>query len=142
MAVIRSSVIICRAPAEVFDALSDPRSELQWNPKVQQMERVGDGPLDVGSKFLAKWKLSKPVTLEVTRYDRPAGWSYTNDGPITVDLDIDLEEHGEGTLLRSRFNAGAHGFARLMFPLFLVFIRHEERENMQHLKRWVESSPS
>jgi hypothetical protein len=72
----------------VFAALSDSCSELEWNPKLQLMQRIDDGPLGVGSKFRAKWKLSKPLTLEVTRYDAPNGWSYTNDRPIEVDLDL------------------------------------------------------
>jgi hypothetical protein len=142
MTVIENSVVIRAERAAVFDRLSDPRSELQWNPKVEQMEPIGDGPLGVGSEFRAKWKLSKPLTLTITRFDRPSGWSYTNDGPITVDLDIRLEDHPEGTLLHSRFDATAHGAARLFFPLFLVMIRKEEKQNMQHLKAWLESAES
>jgi hypothetical protein len=106
------------------------------------MERIDDGPLGVGSKFRAKWKLSKPLTLEITRYDAPNGWSYTNDGPIEVDLDIDLLDHSDGTELRSRFSPRAKGAARLKFPFFLMAIRRGERQNMQHLKRWLEAPRS
>ncbi|MDQ3769765.1 MAG: SRPBCC family protein [Actinomycetota bacterium] len=142
MATIRNAVVIRRPRHDVFAALSNPRSELEWNPKVQLMERIDDGPLGVGSKFRAKWKLSKPLTLEITRYDAPNGWSYTNDGPIEVDLDIDLVDHPDGTELRSRFSPRAKGSARLMFPFFLMAIRREERQNLQHLKRWLEAPRS
>lgn len=136
---IRNEVVIRRPREEVFDRLSDPRSELQWNPKVEMMERV-DEQLGVGCRFQAKWKLSKPLTLTVTRYDRPNGWSYTNDGPIVVDLDADLEDHPEGTLLHTSFKPKARGAARLMFPVFLLMIRREEKDNMRYLKGWLEGT--
>lgn len=115
MAEIRNRVVISRSRDDVFAALSDPRSELEWNPKVQVMERIDDGPLRIGSKFRAKWKLSKPLMLEITRL-RPT----QRDGPIEVDLDIDLLDHSESTELRSRFCPRAKGAARLIFPFFLM----------------------
>lgn len=139
MTTIRNSVLIRRGRAYVFDHLSDPRSELSWNPGVQHMEKIDDGPVGVGSRFAAKWKLSKPLTVTITRYDRPAGWSTTNDGPIIVDLDVSLDEHPDGTVLRSTFDAKPHGRARLIFPIFLLAIRREEKHNMAHLKTWLES---
>lgn len=136
---IRNEVVIHRPREEVFDRLSDPRSELQWNPKVEVMEALDDS-LGVGSRFRAKWKLSKPLTLTLTRFDRPHGWSYSNDGPIAVDLDADLSDHPDGTLLRTSFKPTPHGSARLMFPLFLLMIRREEKDNMRYLKGWLEGT--
>jgi uncharacterized protein YndB with AHSA1/START domain len=53
--VIESTVLIQRHPEEVFDYLSDPRSELEWNPKVRVMEKLTDGPIGVGTRSRAKW---------------------------------------------------------------------------------------
>lgn len=139
MAVIQNSVVIGRSPEAVFDYLSDPRSELEWNPKVEVMEKLSDGPLGVGTKFRAKWTKSKVVTMECTSYDRPRGWSYVNDGPVTVQLDIALVDHADGTLLTSRFDAHPHGLFRLVFPVFMAMMRREEARNMQLLKKAVES---
>lgn len=136
---IRNEVVIRRPRQEVFDRLSDPRSELQWNPKVEVMETL-DESLGVGSRFRAKWKLSKPLTLTLTRFDRPNGWSYRNDGPIIVDLDADLTDHAEGTLLRTSFKPKPRGAGRLMFPIFLLMIRREEKDNMRYLKGWLEGT--
>ena len=138
MTKIRNEVLVRRAPSEVFDELSDPRSELQWNPKVERMVKLDDAPIGVGSRFRAKWKLSKELTLTVTRYERPFGWAYTNDGPIVVDFDIDLHEHPDGTLLHATFDASPKGVGWLFFPIFIVAIRREEKQNMGHLKRWLE----
>lgn len=139
MVEIRNEVVIRRPREEVFDRLSDPRSELQWNPKVEVMEALDDS-LGVGSRVRAKWKLSKPLTLTLTRFDRPSGWSSSNDGPIAVDLDVDLSDHPDGTLLRTSFTPTPRGSARLMFPLFLLMIRREEKDNMRHLQGWLEGT--
>lgn len=142
MTVITNSVSINRSPEEVFDALSDPRAELSWNPKVQKMELITDGPLGVGTKFGAKWKLSRDLILEITRFDRPQGWSQRNGGPVTVNLDITLSPDGSSTLLQSRFEARPNGAFRLVFPLFLIAIKREEKTNMALIKKWVESTPA
>jgi hypothetical protein len=140
LATIRSSIVIGRDANYVFDKLSDPRSELKWNPQVQRMEQIDDGPIGVGSEFHAKWKMSKPLILTITRYERPSGWSYENGGPISVKLDISLNARGEETELKAAFDARPHGLARIAFPLFLLLMRREEKQNMLNAKRWLESS--
>ncbi len=118
MVVINSEVRIERPPAAVFDAVSDPRSELEWNPNVRMMEKLTEGEIRPGSRFRAKWTKSPVVELEILRFDRPHGWAYRNGGAIAVDLDIVLEpvDEGQATILRSRFDAKAHGAMRLVFP--------------------------
>lgn len=139
MAVIENSVIISRPPEEVFDALVDPRSELRWNPDVVSMEMLTDGPIAAGSRYRAKWKGSPVVTLVITEVDRPRSWAYFNDGPIAVNLSISLTPEAEGTLLRSRFEAHANGWFKLIFPLFLILLRRTEKKTVQYAKQYVES---
>lgn len=138
MAVIENTVVIRRSPAEVFDYLSDPRSELEWNPSVEVMEKITDGPLGVGTRFRAKWSMSRLVTMECTEYEPPKAWCYVNDGPVTVELRVSLIPHGEGTLLTSRFGAQPHGAFRLIFPIFVAIMRREEARTMQRLKGALE----
>ncbi len=139
MAVITSSVIVRRTPSEVFDYLADPRNELEWNPKVQLMEKLTDGPIGVGTKFRAKWTKSKVVAMECTKYDRPSGWCYVNGGPVAVELTASLDDHPDGTLLTTRFEANPRGAFRLVFPIFIAMMRREERRNMDLLKNALES---
>ena len=44
MPVIRNSVILRCSPEVAFDYLSDLRSELEWNPKCERMEKLTSGP--------------------------------------------------------------------------------------------------
>jgi uncharacterized protein YndB with AHSA1/START domain len=139
MTVITNSVEVARPIEEVFDYLSDQSNELHWNPAVEAMEKLTDGPVRVGTRYRAKWKGAPVVETECTRYDRPHGWTYRNGGPIAVTFDADLEPTATGTALRVRFDATPHGWFRLVFPLFLVVIRKQERENMRCIKRVLEA---
>jgi uncharacterized protein YndB with AHSA1/START domain len=136
MALIVSDVRLERSPEEVFALFSDPRSELTWNPKVRQMEKLTDGDVGVGTRFRARWKSSPVVELEVVRFAPPRGWTFYNGGPIEVTLDIDLEslDGGRATHLRARFDARPHGAVRVLFPLMVRRLRREEAENMTHIK--------
>ena len=140
MVVIHSEVRIERSPEAVFDAVSDPRSELEWNPNVRVMEKLTEGEIRPGSRFRAKWTKSPVVELEILRFDRPHGWAYRNGGAIAVDLDISLQpvDDGQATILRSRFDAKARGAIRLVFPLIVASLRREEARNMSLIKERVE----
>lgn len=135
---IRNSTIIRCTPEEAFDYLSDHRSELEWNPRVESMEKVTDGPVGLGTRYRAKWKSSPEVHVETIAYDRPRGWAVHNGGPIEVTVTIRLEPVAEGTRLVSDFNARPHGWFRLIYPLFLVQIRREEKANMTYLREALE----
>jgi uncharacterized protein YndB with AHSA1/START domain len=138
VAVIENSVTINRGREEVFDYLSDPRNELEWNPKVRVMEKLTHGPVGLGTRFRAKWTKSPVVTLECTKYERPDAWCYVNGGPISVELNAALDETVGATTLRTRFDATPHGFMKLLFPIFLISMRKEERRNMDLLKAAIE----
>jgi len=96
MAVIQNTTLIERGPEEVFDYLVDLRNELEWNPGVESMEKLTDGPLGVGTKYLAKWKQSRLLEVECTRFDRPREWVYVNGGPVAVTFTAHLTPEGEG----------------------------------------------
>jgi hypothetical protein len=138
MTVIANSVQINRSPEVVFDYLVDLCNELHWNPDVQSMERLTDGPIGVGTKFLAKWKQSGLIEVECIRFERPRRWSYSNGGPLSVIFDVTLTPKQSGCMLESRFDVRPHGFLKLLFPILLRQLKHAEKENMQHIKNALE----
>jgi uncharacterized protein YndB with AHSA1/START domain len=138
MPVLHNSVLIRRSPEEVFDHLSDLRAELQWNPKCEVMEKITDGPVGQGTKYRAKWKSSPHVEVEIVEYDRPRSWTAHNGGPIEVTFTCRLEPVEQGTLLHAEFEPRPHGWFRLIFPIFLLVIRREEKANMIHLREALE----
>lgn len=140
MAVISNSVDLMVDPRVAFEYLADMRHELEWNPGVVSMEKLTDGPIGLGTKFLAKWKSApKPIEVTVASFDPPHGWVWHNGGPIEVELTIRFEPIPGGVRMHSAFDATPHGFFKLIFPIFLRKLTREEAQNMQHIKAKVES---
>ena len=140
MAVIENRVQVCRSPEEVFDYLVDLRNELEWNPDVQSMEKLTDGPIGVGTRFLAKWKQSKLIEVECIRFERPHRWAYSNGGPLSVVFDVTLRHQGTGSLLASRFDVRPHGLLKLLFPVILRELKRAEKHNMVYIKNVLEQT--
>ena len=138
MPVIENSVLLPCSPEVAFDYLSDNRSELEWNPRCQSMEKVTDGPVGVGTRMRAKWRNSPAVELEVVSFERPHSWAIHSGGPIEVNFHARLEPVSEGTLLFVSFEPIPHGWARLAFPLLLRMLRRGERANMALIRAAVE----
>lgn len=138
MTVIRNSVVIRCTQEEAFDYLSDLRAELEWNPKCQVMEKLTDGPVGLGTKYRAKWKNSPQVELDTVQFERPRTWAMHNGGPIEVTFACRFEPHPKGTKLFAEFQPRPHGWFRLVFPLFLLMIRRDEKANMVHIREELE----
>lgn len=138
MSVIENSVQLERSPEDVFDYCVDLRNELEWNPDAQSMEKITDGPIGVGAKFLAKWKQSELVEVECMRFDRPHGWSYSNGGPLSVVFDGAVTPQGAGSLLAVRFDARPSGPLKLIFPVLLQVLKRAEKRNMLCIKHALE----
>jgi hypothetical protein len=138
MAVIESVVEIGRRPEDVFDYIVDMTNELEWNPDVESMEKLTDGPAGAGTKYLAKWTQSGKIEVECVRADRPRHVTFVNGGPVEVRLDVTLEPVGSATRLLARFDARPRGLFWLVFPIFLLVMKRQERKNMLNLKKALE----
>ncbi len=79
---------------DVFDYVADFSHLAEWDPTFVQSERVGSGPIDVGSTFdcrLVILDVQVPMALEIVRYERPhrvvlegTGDGFTTREEITV----------------------------------------------------------
>ncbi len=76
--------------------------------------------------------------LETVAYDRPRSWTMHNGGPIEVTFTCTLEPVPAGARLTSEFRPTPHGWFRLVFPLFLLVIRRQEKQNMGLIKGALE----
>jgi hypothetical protein len=137
---IRSRTTIARPIEEVFDFGVDLRNELEWNPNVESMVMLTDGPVALGTRMSGKWSKSKQIELECTRFERPHHWTWVNGGPVSVILSITLSEVDGGTRLDATFDAHPNGLFRLVFPIFIRIMRKEEAQNMVNLKAHLEAT--
>ena len=138
-AVLQNGVDLARRPEEVFDYLSDLRSEKQWNPKMQLVEAITDGPPRVGSKFRAKWQGSPVTIVEYTSYERPEAWGTTAPSKsFTVDFSGTVTPTATGSRLDVRLEVIPHGPARLLLPLIRLWMQRQELDNMRFIKEQLE----
>jgi hypothetical protein len=92
----------------------------------------------LGAKYRAKWKSSPYVELVTMHFDRPHTWTMHNGGAIEVTFTCRLEPVPEGTKLHTEFEPRPHGWFRLIFPIFLLIIRREEKANVTYLREALE----
>ena len=137
---IENSIEIARTPEDVFDYLSDMGNEVHWNPDCVLIEQLTDGPVGVGTRFRAKWKQGPVIFPEVTAYERPRTWTYSNGGSIGCVLTITLEPSGNGgTRLTASGLWSANGLARLFFPVFIRTMRKAEVQVVANARRALEA---
>ena len=134
MAVIRNSIVLSGTQEAAFDYLSDLRSEAEWGPNCELVEKITDGPVGEGTTFRAKWKRTPELEVEIIDYQRPHTWSTYNDGPLEITYTGRLEPVADGTRLEVVMDATPHGWFRLMFPLFVRLLRRQSKENMERLR--------
>ena len=114
----RISVSIDRTQEDVFDYVTDPANDAQWQSSVQSSEWASQPPHGVGStqnsvlKFLGR-KIDS--TVEVTAWDRPNNYGFkVIEGPVPFQGVVGLTTSGEsGTELTMEIEAEFGGFFKL-----------------------------
>jgi hypothetical protein len=138
-AVLHNGVDLGRRAEEVFDYLSDLRNEKEWNPKMQLVEAVTDGPPRAGSKFRAKWQGSPVTVVEYMTYERPKAWSATAPSKsLTIDFYGTVTPTETGSRLDVRMTVIPHGPLRLLLPLIRRRMQQQELDNMRFIKGKLE----
>lgn len=88
----------------VFEQLVDFSNLPAWDALVEQVERLDDGPVRVGSEFDAvarHGRVRMPVRYRVVELDRPSHAVLVGEGARFREVDvIDLTEEDGGTLLQ------------------------------------------
>jgi hypothetical protein len=140
-AVLHNGVDLVRRAEEVFDYLSDLRNEKEWNPKMQLVEAVTDGPPRAGSKFRAKWQGSPVTIVEYLTYERPKAWSATAPSKsLTIDFYATVTPIETGSRLDVRMTVIPHGPLRLLLPVIRRRMQQQELDNMRLIKGKLEAT--
>ena len=114
----RISVSIDRTREDVFDYVTDPANDAQWQGSVQSSRWASKPPHGVGStlnevdRFLGR---NIESTLEITAWDRPNKYGFkVIEGPIPFQGVMGFESSGEwGTELTLDVEAEIGGFFKL-----------------------------
>lgn len=138
-----SNAVIIRRPAtDVFRFLADPTNIPSWNYAITSVELLTPGPAASGTRFRQHRRLPRPADeeLEVTEFAPPSRLVLSGGlGPFHGQLSYELEERDGATHLVNAANLEGRGLARLLAPAATGRVRKAVAENLEVLKRILES---
>jgi hypothetical protein len=106
------------APSSVFPYFADPARWPEFAPAVEYRRRIGDGPLEVGSRWAAVDRIIGPFrvrfedVLEVVEPDRRAVWHSTS--PWNSRVEYVCTPEGGGTRVHADYGGDVAGWLRLV----------------------------
>jgi uncharacterized protein YndB with AHSA1/START domain len=140
---IAGEVVIDAAVDEVFDMVADERNEPRYNPRIVRVEKVSEGPVGAGARFVAEPKSmgSKgEMTLTILEYDRPNRLrNVVRSSYMRVDGALTFEKTPGGTRLRWDWDMRLVGPMRVLSPMLALIGPAWERRNWEGLKEYMEA---
>jgi uncharacterized protein YndB with AHSA1/START domain len=143
---IEGEIVIGRPIEEVFDFVADERNEPTFNARMLRAEKVTQGPIGTGTRFLATMKSmgrTFDITIEYTAYQRPTRLGSTSS---TSSADtrgaLTFEPHPGGTRMRWSWDVEPKGVSKLLTPLINRMGTHQEEVIWTNLRRLLEAMPT
>lgn len=132
--------ISVEAPVEeVFEFCSDLRNELIWNPRAEYVVKATDGPVGLGTRFLARWANVGSVGVEVIEFDPPHGWgTYSCASGLDVYVRGRVTHEGSRTLYTVSVEVQPVGVGHMYAPLALLAMRRQDVTNMRLIRDALE----
>jgi hypothetical protein len=137
------AVTIDAPVGQVFDLVADERNEPRYNPRIVRAEKVTEGPVGVGSRFVAAPKgmgARGEMTVEVLELDRPHRLrTRVRSSYLRVEGTVTFAPIGGGTRLGWDWDMRLVGATRVLSPVLAVVGPRWERRNWVGLKGYLES---
>lgn len=134
MSPISTTTEVDRAPAEVFNYVTDPTRFIEWQRNVLGGHMDTDGPTAVGTKCLTTRRIGfakRAITSEVTHIEPPRSWGVHGiDGPIRaiVNVTVDPLDDGRRSRLTIEVDFEGHGIGKLL--VLPLAVRRQARNEM------------
>lgn len=148
MPVVEESVVIARAPHEVFDFLNTAENLPVWDSSVIEAEQLGAAPFGVGTRWRGVTKILGRRfgwMVEVTEFQPPTRVSSRAvEGTLRFTVTNSLQPEDAGTRFTHRVEAasGLGGiFGRLADPIVEKAHRRTVRANLDTLAELLEKDP-
>lgn len=145
--VFSGSAIVDRPISEVFAFLADGTNDPKFSPRVQEIQKITDGPLGAGTVFESKVKDAGMTTsrkFELTAFEAPTKirWAERSKNMITVpDGGYDLEPIGDTqTKVTIHNRLEGHGFGKLIVGFALKAAIKDAPALAQRIKAAAEAS--
>ena len=129
MFVITESVSLRWRPEEVFPALSDPQTQLEWDAEtLRSVEKLTPGPLAEGARYRGRFKGYGTVEYEFVEYEPNRRFAHRAAIPMgRMHHLFELEPDPQGTRLSQTGELTPNLFGRLMWPVASRMLRKRFR---------------
>ena len=135
---------IAAAPQTIFDFMIEPANASKVMDNVTNNEWVTDDPVGVGSRFRETRVMNgKEATseIEITAYEPPHRYSATSTmSGITASYHYTLAPERDGTRIDLTAEVSGSGVKKLMVPIVVGFMKRQDGDHLQNLKKAVEHS--
>ena len=137
------SISVNRQQQEVFDFVSNPANDAQWQSSNISNELTSEGSVGVGSTMRSVDKLlgrKVESTTEVTVWDPPNQYAIKSiGGPFPFEITMTLESKEEGTQLTASGQAEFGGFFKLTEGLVGKQLEKQFTNDFDALKMMLEA---
>lgn len=152
MAHIEGEIVIERPVEDVFDLVADERNEPRFNPRMLRSDKVSDGPIAVGTRFLAESRMmgrTVEITVEFTEFKRPRILGSKSSSiaqgrtgrPLLTEGSLVFDPVPRGTRMRWSWDVETPGVMKLIAPFVVYMGRRQEQTIWSSLKRLMEQDP-
>ena len=134
---------INRPVETVFDYFSDCRNETQWNPFVKTIDKLGDGPVGLDTRFRGDYPGVGSAEFAISVYEFPHRVGFQGAfAPMAFEMLATCRElpGGQGTQFDFVGEFRPLGIFKLLSPLMAIKMRRDFAARGVALKRALESS--
>ena len=141
-----ATTVVARPIEEVFAFLANGENDVKFSPRVQEIRKITDGPIGVGTRFASTVKDAGMTTkreFELTEFVAPTKirWAERSKNAVTAPVGgYDLAPDGDGTRVTIFNELEGHGFGKLVVGFALRSARKGADEFAASIKRAVEAS--
>ena len=139
---ININMLILRPVWEVFDFITNPANNPQWQYGSLESVQLSAGDLQVGTVFSSFGHfMGRRIQsdFEVTEFEENKCFGFeTISGPIQMQTSYSFEalDHGTNVIVSSLINPG--GFFKLVDPIVARVAKKQFKENLATLKELLE----
>ena len=143
---VLTEIVIDRARERVAAYAGDPNNAPEWYVNIRSVEWESPPPLAIGSKlaFVAQFLGRRlAYTYEITEFvPEQRLVMRTAQGPFPMQTTYTWEDAGpDRTRMTLRNRGTPSGFSKLAAPLMAGAMRRANQEDLENLKRILESPP-
>jgi uncharacterized membrane protein len=137
-------ITINRPISEVFEFISDFNNGPKMNEDILNVEKLTEGPLRIGSKFIETRLIrsrNAKATIEVVKYNPSEEFSARSDSNgLIVTYHYQMSEVTDGTAVSFQCEVKTSGIIMSLTKPFLIkILKQEDGDHLKDIKRVMES---